>query len=244
LSIGGLKERALTSLYRRPGVLPQGRHLITFTFDDFNSSAYIIGGKMLADAGARGTYYAAMGLMNSGPDMFSADEARQLVADGHDLQCHTYGHLSSREHPIAAYRADIERGKAAIAALRPDGRCDHFAYPYGHVTLAAKRALRGAFTTCRSNRSGVNWPVADLNLLLANKLYSDSIPLSAVEEIVERARREGGWLIFYSHDISAQPTRYGCTPQYFEAAVGYATKSGAQIVTISDAVKLIQAARP
>ncbi len=234
-----LKQRALTSFYQRKARIPNGSHLITFTFDDFNTSAYRIGGKILVAAGARGTFYAAMGLMNTGNDLFTNDDVAQLLEMGHDLQCHTYSHLSSRQHSLEAYRADIERGKAAIAALRDDGHCAHFAYPYGHVTLPAKRELQRIFVSCRGIADGINSPVVDLNLLRANQLYSGSVSLVSVKEQIERARREKGWLIFYTHDIASTPTRYGCTPTYFEEAVRSAVESGARIVTVSEAVRLL-----
>jgi len=193
-------------------------------------------------AGARGTYYAAMGLMNSDEGLFTSDDVRHLMEDGHDLQCHSFGHVSAHRNSMAEYREDVERGKRAIAAVRPDHRCEHFAYPYGHVTWVAKKELAQIFTSCRVTSGGLNAPAADLNLLRANQLYSDSVPLEAVRQLIAHARSLGGWLIFYTHDVRSAPSRFGCTPQYFEDAVRLTKDSGATIMTVSEAVALLRSA--
>jgi peptidoglycan/xylan/chitin deacetylase (PgdA/CDA1 family) len=213
--------------------------MVSFTFDDFNRSALNVAGSILEAAGARGTYYAALGLMNSGEDLFTEEDVHRLVAAGHDLQCHTFAHLSSTQHPIQTYVADIVRAKAAIANIRLDHHCEHFAYPFGHVTPQAKKCLGRLFLSCRGIQSGVNGPVADLNLLRANRLYSASVPLESVKEQIEWATRAHGWLIFYTHDVREQPSTYGCTPEYFEEVIRYTTDAGAAVVTVSEGVRAV-----
>ena len=238
-SISALWHGVISLVERRNAALPETDHLITFTFDDFYKSAYVLGGRILAEAGARGTYYASMGLMNTGT-MFQSEDATRLVIEGHELACHTFSHLSSRQHSTAIYRADADKGKAAVAALCPDGACNHFSYPFGHVTVSAKREMGRLFTTCRGIWSGVNGPVLDLNLLRANRLYSASVPLAEVQRLIDESRRRRGWLIFYTHDVSETPTEFGCTPRYFEAAVKYARASQARIVTVSEAARSLK----
>jgi len=233
--LSGLRHRALLAFFQRRVTVPPGRLLVSFRFDDFNHSAYVNGGQILRDAGCHGTFYAAMGLMNSGGDLFTSDDATRLVQEGHDLQCHTFGHLSSAHYKIDEYCADVERAQAAIRALRPDHQCDHFAYPYGLVSLRTKQRLRGLFATCRGIEGGLNGPDADFNLLRANRLYSQSVALENVRDLVTRARRSGGWLVFYTHDVVAQPGPYGCTPEYFQETVLFAKRAGAMMLTVSEA---------
>jgi hypothetical protein len=45
-----------------------------------------------------------------------------------------------------------------------------------------------------------------------------------------------GWLIFATHDISSNPTQYGCTPGFFAEVVKCAIASGACVLPIADAV--------
>jgi hypothetical protein len=51
-----------------------------------------------------------------------------------------------------------------------------------------------------------------------------------------------GWLIFATHDVAAQPSRYGCTPEFLEQVVQYSVDSGARILPVAKAFDLIQEA--
>ncbi|HWZ60688.1 MAG TPA: polysaccharide deacetylase family protein [Gemmatimonadaceae bacterium] len=217
---------------------------ISFTFDDFPRSAYRAGGAVLASHGARGTYYAAPGLAGStdalGPH-YDATDLRDLLADGHELASHTFSHISSRTLPSAAYAAEIARGETALHALTGVPPSGHFSYPFGEVTLGAKRAAGRSCASCRGTSPGANGPRVDLNLLRANRLYSTSVDRATVRQLIARLVRPGSWLIFYTHDVRDDPSPYGCTPEYFDAVVRYAVESGARVVTVSAALAALRA---
>jgi hypothetical protein len=52
--------------------------------------------------------------------------------------------------------------------------------------------------------------------------------------------RDRGWLILATHDVSDAPTAYGCTPEFFEAALKYAVDSGAKILPVSEALTTVR----
>jgi hypothetical protein len=83
---------------------------------------------------------------------------------------------------------------------------------------------------------GANGPTVDLNLLRANRLYSASVDLADVRQLIARHARPGAWLIFYTHDVRDTPSSFGCTPGYFEAVVQSAAASGGRIVTVAAAL--------
>ena len=234
--VRGVGRAVLSSYVRRDAVVLGREGLVTFTFDDFPRSAYRVGGQILAEADARGTFYAVPGLMDTTPEWFQREDVTNLLRDGHELGSHTLNHVSCRRISRAAYRADAEAGKAAIGTLNNNGNCDHFAYPFGHVGLRSKQDMGKLFRTCRGIWSGINGPRLDLSLLRANSLCSASVPLERVSNLIDETRRSGGWLIFCTHDIGEHPTKFGCTPQYFERAVCAAVRSGVRIVTVSKAV--------
>ncbi len=62
--LGVVRTRILSALYRRCVSLGNNGPIVSFTFDDFPRSAYTVGGAILEEFGARGTYYATAGLMN------------------------------------------------------------------------------------------------------------------------------------------------------------------------------------
>jgi len=110
----------------------------------------------------------------------------------------------------------------------------NLSFPYGHVTLAAKRVLQRDYDTCRSTEPGINVDPIDLSLLRANPLYS-RLEIASVKQLIEENVRSQGWLILYTHDLALNPSAYGCTPQYFEAVLRFALASGAEIRTVRDA---------
>lgn len=223
----------LGGLARRDVPIRASQPLISFTFDDFPRSALITGGAILEAAGVRGTYYAAPGLMGKDP-YYTEGDARDLLSRGHELASHTFNHVSARAVTATAYADEIVRGAAGTS-----GTSGNFSYPYGEVTVAAKRAAGERCTSCRGTQPGANGPMADLNLLRANALYSPAIPLAAIDDLLAEHTAPGKWLIFYTHDVQHTPTPYGCTPLYFDAVVDRAVASRARIVTVADALSLL-----
>jgi peptidoglycan/xylan/chitin deacetylase (PgdA/CDA1 family) len=241
-SLGEVRRRLLSSVHRRPARLREPGPFVTFCFDDFPRSAYTVGAAILRNFGVRGTYYVAMGLMDTnGPlgESFRLDDLRSLVEDGHELASHTYSHVSCRKVPLRDFRADVRKGQLAIrelAELTPTG---NFAYPYGEVTLAAKKAVGSQMRSCRGTAGGINCTGVDLNLLRANPLYGTFDRLQAVESLIVENKREKGWLIFYTHDVGPKPSRFGCTAQLLEGAVRSAVESGAEIRPIAGVLELM-----
>jgi hypothetical protein len=112
----------------------------------------------------------------------------------------------------------------------------NFAYPYGALSVGAKRTLGRRFSTCRGTYLGINELRIDMALLRANKLYG-STPWHQVENLIAENARRRSWLIFYTHDVRENASAYGCTPEFFEAAVKCASASTAEILTVAAGVE-------
>ena len=241
-SIIGRAHRILALRFaRRASPLP-ARPLISFTFDDFPQSALHIGGDLLCAEGARGTYYAAFGMMGRdssvGP-IFTPQDLSILVASRHELACHTFGHLSSRAVPFLELRKDCEKNRTAAAELLGGLCMQNFSFPYGEVTLAAKRGLAETYGCCRSTEPGINEDPADIGFLRANPVYSH-LPLERLNTLIRENALRNGWLIFYTHDVCSAPSKYGCTPAQFKQVLSWAKASGAELLTIAQALGRIQ----
>ena len=98
--------------------------------------------------------------------------------------------------------------------------------------------------SCRGIYGGVNGPDLDLNLLRANSLYGDVDRLAHVEELISENERKKGWLIFYTHDVRDNPSRYGCTPALLESALSAAIRSGSKISTVAHLVSELRPHSP
>lgn len=236
-TIGKLRWEALSAVRQRPGAISGGPS-VCITFDDFPRSALEAGGAILASHDARGTYYTAAALMdqddpNLGPQFTRAD-IEKLLAAGHELASHTHSHVSGRSVSAAKYLEDAIRGRKLLEELASQP-CPHFSYPFGHATFGNKSVIGANFSTCRGIVPGVNSPPADLNLLRANSVYSYSFDPDSIGALMSQATATKGCVIFYTHDVRDNPSRYGCTPAQLDTVLKMARQRGLPIRTIGEA---------
>ena len=92
------------------------------------------------------------------------EDIDSLLAKGHELASQTFDHSSCRAVSLS--------GREGVEEIAGHGSAN-FAYPYGHVTLWAKRKLGPELTSSRGIFPGLNGPEIDLSLLRANRLYGD-----------------------------------------------------------------------
>jgi len=236
--LGQLRRSVLCSVYRRQVSLKLEKPLVSFCFDDFPRTAYTEGGRILQSFGARGTFYAALGLMNTTNelgDQLTRADVDSVLSDGHELGSHTFSHCSSRRVSSDVFEQDVLQGRDAIQIMTG---CDagNFSYPFGHVAVMLKKKIGAQMKSCRSIYSGVNGPVVDLNLLRANSLYGDMGQLGVAEELLQKNKNERGWLIFYTHDVRPNPSPFGCTPSLLGTVIETALEKGFSIVPVAEAV--------
>jgi peptidoglycan/xylan/chitin deacetylase (PgdA/CDA1 family) len=237
---GDVRRKILSAVYRRPVTLGKIVPVVTFTFDDFPRSALTVGAEILESFGARATYYVAMSLMNTANtlgEQFREEDLLSLLDRGHELGSHTFSHLSARRTSCDIFVRDAEKGVEAIREKLGIASSGNFAYPYGDVTPGVKRKLGARLTSCRGTTGGFNGPDADLNLLRANSLYGDLDRGEAAKRLILKNERLGGWLIFYSHDVAATPSRFGCTPQLLKQVCSFAASRGARFMTVAGVMR-------
>lgn len=214
----------------RPARVDWPGGVVSFTFDDFPRSAWTEGGAILEQHDCRGTYYAAMGLAGTenhlGP-MFHSEDLRDIHARGHEIACHTFSHLDCSRAPAAEIAVEIDRNGAALSRGLDGAMPINFAYPYGAVSLAAKRALAPRFVACRGTGRGINHGAVDLADLLSTAIYDQTFDQAALRRLIDGNRERGGWLIFYTHDVRETPSDFGCTPLQLKAVVARAARAGA-----------------
>jgi peptidoglycan/xylan/chitin deacetylase (PgdA/CDA1 family) len=238
-AMSGPRQLLFSSLARRTVSFSGFRPTVSFTFDDFPKTAYTNGGAILSAFQAAGTYYAAMGLVDSTSalgELFGEEDLRALVSDGHELANHTFSHLSCQRASTPTYLADVCKGQQALSALCGHTVAPNFSYPFGHVTLAAKRAMSLRTRSCRGIYGGINGPTLDLNLLKANRLYSWCFDLDLAKRLILENEKRAGWLIFYTHDVRSKPSAYGCKPEELEAVVRFSAQRRTRVMTVAQAL--------
>lgn len=227
-------------LARRPMTIPPEPAIATFTFDDFPRSALHVGGNEILGAyGWRATYYACAGYLGKttthhGP-MFTADDIALLLQEGHEIGCHTHDHLDASTIAAARYLEDIERNAMAMRTLGVRDMAT-FAYPYGSVRPAHKRAVASRFPLARGIRPGVNGPRTDGMLLRAVALDGGDEGIARAIDHAATLARQGGWLIYFGHEVAENPGPWGCTPAQLTAVANAVRASGAEVLTMGAAL--------
>lgn len=213
--------------------------IVSFTFDDIHTSAAGAGASILAQCGVKGTFYVAMSCLageEGNKGLFEIDDVRRLIGDGHEIGCHTWGHIRACGTSVDNYLKDIAKNAERFSDVFPGYRLANFSYPFGDVTTALKVQLAPLFRSLRGIRPGINGPRADLNLLLSNNLYNSCMDMERVSQLIAEAQRLGGWLLFCTHDVMADPSRFGCTPDFLKAAVELTVESGCRVMTVDKAL--------
>ena len=231
---GKLRRRYTRLAFRKPLRLSLDRPMITFSFDDVPATAALAGARVLETAGLRGTFYICAGLEDGlGPmgAYGSSEDARRLVAAGHEVACHTFSHLDCGQADQATIAADVARNGLALA-MRGAPDPVSFAYPYGDVSFAAKKALGGRFKTLRTVQAGLVTDGADANQLPAVGIEGDDGEARALRWMDEAARRKA-WLILYTHDVAETPSAWGCTPEAL-ARLAEGAKARFDVVTMAE----------
>lgn len=211
--------------------------IISFTFDDYPSSALDIGGRTLESEGISGTYYTAFGLAEtdtpSGP-VGRIEDLAACVERGHEIACHTYEHLDcmTASADEVAHSLARNQGVARDLGLPP---FRHFAYPFGRFGVAGKRAAMQSYASARTITWGVNQTRIDLALLKSVPIYSREGPPD-LAHYLDALQAHNGWLIFYTHDVSERPSPYGCTPAQLKSVIRRAREMGASILPVGAVV--------
>lgn len=234
-------------LYRRPRTMRNDRPYVSFTFDDFPESALYTGGEILRSRGARGTYYAAFGLMGSDAPtgrIFTTRDIEPLLSHGHELACHTFAHCDSWDTGAARFDASLEENRRALHAYSPKSDFRSFSYPLTSPHPGVKRVAGRRFETCRGGGQTHNAGVADLALLKSFFIEKSVRRPEAIKAVIDANVAANGWLIFSTHDVSDSPTPYGCTPEMFTRVLDWSLASGATVLPVAEACDAIFRTEP
>jgi peptidoglycan/xylan/chitin deacetylase (PgdA/CDA1 family) len=233
-----LERRRYQWFNQRQTNIVLGTGVVSFTFDDFPATAAHQGAVFLEKQGWRGTFYLSPGLMDSDTAVgriASASDVERLHRGGHEIGSHTHSHMSCQK----ANRSSLVRDLQMCADnLKRFGVARNFAFPYGGYDESALNFFSSHYDTIRTVQKGINSGMTDLNLLKANPIYESS-DVDKVGSLIEQVRSSGGWLIFYTHDICADPSDYGCTPDRFQLVIDLVRKAGLEVRTIAETFSLV-----
>jgi hypothetical protein len=79
----------------------------------------------------------------------------------------------------------------------------------------------------------------DAQFLRAVPLIEGRIDADGIDRLLDRTREKSGWLVFYSHDISARPSEHGCSPKLLAHALRAAAGRGIASLSVAQAMARI-----
>lgn len=245
-AFGKLSRFAARRIATKTLRLSNQKPLVSFTFDAAPASACTRGAALLEEHKARGTYYisgAGCGSAGYCGRLATAEDLKVLAARGHEIGCHTYSRVAVARIGRQKLAAEISRNGGFLRGVQGEQAApapNNFAYPYGEFSLATKLYLQRHFASCRSLRPGVNVGSADLGALKSCELQNASIDRRGVAAIIAEAVSTNGWLIFTCHDVAAEPSRFGVSPDLLAFTLATARDAGCHLASVRDALLILR----
>lgn len=239
-----LKTQLLSLIGRHTVVRPArlaGRAVASIAFDDFPKSAWTQGGPVLARHGARGTYYTAgsfCGRTVDGTRFYDGDDLRALASAGHEIGCHGFGHQPVSTLSLKALAQDYQRNQDFLHPFLNGAAPDSYAFPFGRASPATKRFFAPRFSSLRGTHSAVNSGAVDLAQLSVISLESRCWNQGPIQAALDQAVAMGGWIILYTHGVTASPGAYDSSPDMLDWALGRAVAAGLPVLPVREALPL------
>jgi len=244
MSLTSLVKIKLTSLAARTLKvrtvrLRGNRPVASISFDDFPRNAWTVAGPLLGRHGVRGTYYTAGGFCGrtvDGTEFYDEGDLKALVGAGHELACHGFAHQPTPSLTTEQLTVDAERNREFLKPFLNGAAPVSYAFPYGRVSPRTKRFYAERFSNARGVHPGINAGRVDLAQLNTVSLEVRCWDEKAIEASIQRALHDHGWLIFYTHDVSDDPTEYGSTPAMIDWALSRLSELRIPVLPVREAL--------
>ena len=214
--------------------------VVSFCFDDTSLSSCVAGRNALEAFGCHGTWYIAGGLtdqLEQGRLCHSVRDVQDLAGAGHHIGCHTFSHKSCAQMSTTELLAEIDSNAAFFEQIGlPSSNLD-FSFPFGAMDLSSKRIASQKFRSSRITGGGIQVGTADLNRLRTQNLYQQAITQERIDALTAEVANKKGWLIFYTHDVEENPSRWGCTPKLLSGAIQSALNIGCKVMSVAQAIE-------
>lgn len=199
----------------RPARMLNRRPIVSITFDDVPDTAFTNGAAVLDRFGVRGTFYIAPGTCGQQEPFWRVISERalaQLAASGHEIGCHTFGHVSVQTLSQAAMAEETRSTRAALERICGRPPSANFAYPFGVASFRRKLQLARDFRSCRGTYEGIHAGWLDLAHLRSVELYDRTLGPARLDQLLDETLARTGWLVFFTHDCADPPSWIGCSP--------------------------------
>ena len=228
---------------------PPPKGIISITFDDGDADQYSTAFPMMQAAGVAGTFYIPIGEnpADDGMNAITVPELQQMQAAGDEIGSHSYYHVEFDSLTDDEINWECNMSKTTLQA---DGlTVTDFAYPYGEGNYAHAdtivsqyfRSARVAYyleTTLADSAFELGPIVGEYDPTSGIQPYSALLP--HLEDVVDQTVSLNEWTIFVLHNVEGSldnTLQYGgIYYEDFAAFLNYCKASGAQILTVNQAL--------
>jgi peptidoglycan/xylan/chitin deacetylase (PgdA/CDA1 family) len=151
----------------------------------------------------------------------------------------SFSHIRLTQCSALQVFEDLERNEEYVRTVIPGHRFSSFAYPNGDVSLGWKLKIGHRFGVARGIEPGINGSKVDRKCLKAFPFYSGRKRWD-FGQLLDQLQATRGWLNIFTHDVSSQPTAYGCTPQELDEFLNEVSSRKLVCVPVAEAAKLIE----
>ncbi len=226
----------------RPARMRNRRPIVSITFDDVPENAFTNGAAVLDRHGVKGTFYIAPGTCGQQEPFWQVISERSLAqraASGHEIGCHTFGHVSVQTLTHARMAEETRSTREALERICGRPPSANFAYPFGVASFPRKLQLARDFRSCRGTYEGIHAGWLDLAHLRSVELYDRTLGPARLQQLLDETLARTGWLIFFTHDCADPPSWIGCSPRLLDSVVRACLMRKIDILSVEDALREI-----
>lgn len=174
---------------------------VTYTFDDGLKDQYTVAYPMLREAGLKGTFFVIAGKVGDpngyrskaerNTPLMTWEDIKDMSDHGMEIGSHSFGDIRIAKSTHDQILADLVRSKETIEA-HTGRECVSFAAPFN----AKESKADGTKAADVAREAGLPY------MRMHQKSAGGSATAEALNAIVERQRKRGGWVVFMTHGMT------------------------------------------
>jgi hypothetical protein len=141
-------------------------------------------------------------------------------------------------------RKSIKKNDDFIRERLGDVKATSFAYPYGDVSMTAKRICANVFSSSRGISRGLNGRSVELGNLRSFGLVGQHSGAIDWENVAEEAASRKLWLVVFTHEVDENASPYGCRPKDLDQLIRLARSADLDVLPIRSALAKVVFGEP
>lgn len=215
---------------------PLAQPIISVNFDDGWESVATVGLKYFDKYDIKTTQYVVASYVDNENAYMSKDQLKQMQAKGHEIGAHSLKHCNMAMLSIQDLDYDTRVSKEILA--RNYGEIRSYAHPYGAYSEDTLDVLGKSFKYLRSTTTGYNDHYFDPHNIKVQNVKLETTP-EELQSWIQYAVDNKQWLVLVYHKVDTNDD-FGISEENFDKQMAAIKYSGAQILTMRDAINTIE----